>query len=65
MIVGAGSIVKGHLKDNSVYAGTPVKYICSIEKYIEKNKGNFLYTKGLSNKEKEEYIKKNFGILKF
>ena len=36
VIIGAGSIVKGHIKANGVYAGNPVKYICSIEEYTNK-----------------------------
>lgn len=36
VIIGAGSIVKGHIKANGVYAGNPAKYICSIEEYTNK-----------------------------
>ena len=56
VIVGAGSIVKGQLKSNSVYAGVPVKYICSIEDYIDRNKSSFMETKGLGREKKKEYI---------
>lgn len=57
VIVGAGSIVKGELKSNSVYAGVPVKYICSIEDYIHRNKSSFVHIKGLDRETKKEYIK--------
>lgn len=36
VIVGAGSLVKGELRSNSVYAGVPAKYICSLEDYLRK-----------------------------
>lgn len=56
VIVGAGSLVKGKLKSNSVYAGVPVKYICSIEDYLEKHKKNFDFTKHFSNTEKKDFL---------
>ncbi len=56
VIVGAGSVVKGHLKENSVYAGIPAKFICSLDKYVEKNKQNFVNTKQLTYKEKRKFI---------
>jgi len=56
VIVGAGSIVKGNLKSNSVYAGVPVKYICSIESYADKNKDKFIVTKHLCPEDKKKYI---------
>ncbi|WP_211829147.1 acyltransferase [Kistimonas asteriae] len=62
VIVGAGSIVKGTIKSNSVYAGVPAKYKMSIEQYLEKNKHLFSETKSLSAKEKENYIKNEFLI---
>jgi len=58
VIVGAGSVVKGKLESNSVYAGVPVKYICSIEEYLEKNKKNFIDTKHLQPKDKKNYVQK-------
>lgn len=38
VIIGAGSVVKGVINSNSVYAGNPAKYICSIEEYIVRQK---------------------------
>ena len=43
VIIGAHSTVTKNLKKNSVYAGNPAKYICSIDEYIEKNKGLMKY----------------------
>lgn len=39
VIVGAGSVVTHDLPGNAVYAGSPAKYICSIEEYREKYSG--------------------------
>ncbi|CAM2075837.1 MAG: acyltransferase [uncultured Clostridium sp.] len=35
-IVGCGSVVTRNVPPNTVYAGNPAKYICSIEAYKEK-----------------------------
>ena len=56
VIIGASSLVKGTLKSNSVYAGVPVKYICSIEEYMQKNESNFDTTKHLNYNEKKVYL---------
>lgn len=64
VIVGAGSIVKGRLKENSVYAGVPAKLICDIDTYIQKNKNNFEKTKKLNYNEKKEYYEYHFKELK-
>lgn len=36
VIVGAGSVVTHDLPSNTVYAGSPARYICSIEEYQKK-----------------------------
>lgn len=38
VIVGANSIVTKNLNENSVYAGNPARYICSLDEYLDKNK---------------------------
>jgi acetyltransferase-like isoleucine patch superfamily enzyme len=44
VIIGAGAVVTKNVPSNSVYAGNPAKYICSVEEYIEKCKArNVLY----------------------
>jgi acetyltransferase-like isoleucine patch superfamily enzyme len=35
-IIGAGSVVTKDVKPNSVYAGCPAKFICSLTEYAEK-----------------------------
>jgi len=47
-IVGAGSVVKGVLKENSIYAGNPVRYLGSIGQMQEKwkkKKNSLVYFK--------------------
>lgn len=61
VIVGAGSIVKGTLNSNSVYAGCPAKYIISIEEYLLKNKSNFDYTFSLNPLEKKDFLINKFN----
>lgn len=53
VIIGSGSIVKRKLKANSIYAGVPAKFICTIDEYLEKNKEKFIFTKHLPNEEKK------------
>ena len=62
VIVGAGSIVKGKLLSNSVYAGVPAKFICTLEEYINKNKNKFTNTKHLSPKEKKEFLINKYNL---
>ncbi|MCD9546745.1 hypothetical protein GLP24_18075 [Photobacterium carnosum] len=52
VIVGANSLVKGVLKENNVYAGNPIRKICSIHEYYNKRKVDFLNTKNLKNEDK-------------
>lgn len=35
-IIGAGSVVTKAIPDNTVYAGTPVRFICTFEEYVQK-----------------------------
>lgn len=56
VIVGAGSVVRGVLEGNSVYAGVPVKKICDINNYVERNKYKFLDSKLMSDSQKKEYL---------
>ena len=38
VIIGAGSVVKKDIPDRTVAAGNPAEPICSLDKYIERNK---------------------------
>ncbi len=44
VIVGAGSVVTKNIDDNSVVAGNPARYICSVDDYVKKcEQKNCLY----------------------
>ena len=49
VIVGAGSVIRGHLESNSVYIGNPAKRIMSIEEYQSKIKSKN-YTMNIDSK---------------
>lgn len=38
VIIGSASLVNKDIPDNSVYAGVPVRYICSFDEYVEKHR---------------------------
>lgn len=61
-IIGAGSVVTGHLKTGYVYAGVPAKAIKTIEKYTEKLQTESLHLGHLHGKDKEKALKNHFGI---
>lgn len=56
VLVAAGSIVTKSVPSNTVVAGNPAKYICSIDEYIEKNKRYNTNTKGLTKEKKKEVL---------
>ena len=61
-ILGAGSVLNSSTPPNSVFAGTPAKFICTIEEYGDKAlKNNVMYPRELElvRSELDEYIKKN------
>lgn len=63
-IIGAGSVVRGNIPDNSVVMGNPAKVIMStelMEKLVVNNKNAF-QTKSLSMAEKAVLIKKHFNL---
>ncbi len=37
-IIGTGSVVTKNVPDNTVYAGNPARFICTLEDYLEKNR---------------------------
>ncbi|NEW60760.1 acyltransferase [Sulfurovum sp. bin170] len=63
VIIGAGSVVQKEVKSNSIYAGIPAKYICSLDEFKEKNMKNFSDTKNLSRREKKEFLLKKYDFI--
>lgn len=67
VIVGAGSVVSGHVEGNSVYAGNPAKKICSLEEHYNKLKNSFeksayTYLKQIKNRRGGYPKLENIGI---
>lgn len=38
VIIGAGSVVSGKIPANTVYAGVPAHFVCTLDEYYEKRK---------------------------
>lgn len=61
-ILGAGSVLNSSTPSNSVFAGVPAKFICTIEEYGDKAlKKNVIYPRELEKKrpDLDAYIKEN------
>lgn len=61
-ILGAGSVLNSTMPNNSVYAGTPAKFICTIEEYGNKAlQNNIMYPRELENNRSalEKHIKQH------
>lgn len=63
-IVGAGSVVRGNFPDNSVIVGNPAKVVMkmNVQKFLYLQNPGFLRSKNLDSSERENLIKKHFGI---
>lgn len=60
VIIGAGAIVTKDIESNSVAVGVPAKVIETIDEYNKKVLEKCDNTKGLSAKEKKEYLLKKY-----
>ena len=61
-ILGAGSVLNSSMPDDSVYAGVPAKFICSIEEYGDRAlQNNIIYPSDLEKDrpQLDRYIKEN------
>lgn len=56
VLVASGSVVTKSLRAGGVYGGNPVKYLCSIEDYFERNKRYDLHSKKLSSDDKKKLL---------
>lgn len=52
VVIGAGSVVKGNIESDSVYAGVPARKIKSIDNYIQQSISAGIDTKEIKNKKK-------------
>jgi len=65
-ILGAGSVLNSTMPDNTVYAGSPARFICTIEEYGDKAlENNTIYPRELEQikAELDEYIKVNLPFI--
>lgn len=61
VIIGAGAVVRTDIPDNSVVVGNPAQVVCSVDKYIQRNRKKMqqapvykTYWKDKSDEEKEQ-----------
>lgn len=60
VIIGAGSVVSRSIPSNCVAVGCPARPIKKLEDYWESNKNKIIPTKGLSPKQKRDYLLRLF-----
>ena len=59
-IIGAGSVVNRSIPANTVAAGGPCKPICTLEKYINKHREDFMYIVSKPFNEKKKILLEKF-----
>jgi acetyltransferase-like isoleucine patch superfamily enzyme len=61
VVVGAGSVVRGELEGNAVYAGVPARKIRRLDEYYDRISPRFVPTKALNKEEKRRYLENRFN----
>ncbi len=61
-VIGAGSVVKGALASDGVYAGVPAKRLRELGEYKAKLLENNLKSKQLGALEKRRFLEEHFGL---
>ena len=74
-IIGTRSVVTKDVPENSVYAGNPAKFICTLDEYLEKNKekmksspvydASYTLRKNITPQQKEQMIAELDGKIGF
>lgn len=62
VVIGAYSVVTRDIPSNSVVAGVPAKFICSIEEYYQKSLSKVEPTKTMSKEQKKEFYLKKYNL---
>lgn len=60
-IVGCGAVVTQSVPTNSIVAGVPARVIESLDEYARKQTNKYKNTKHMSQKEKREFLIREFG----
>ena len=58
-IVGCGAVVTKSIPSNSRVVGVPARVIETVDEYFEKHRGDFSFTKSMTQAQKKEFLLKN------
>ncbi|XTZ64262.1 acyltransferase [Aeromonas salmonicida subsp. pectinolytica] len=62
VIVGAGSVVKGVLDSDSIYAGVPARKIMSIGEFYKRHRESFVHTHKMDKNKKRVFLENHFNV---